>query len=71
MGKGVCLEELFWTCKCGAPMALETPKRGAWLDLDCRHCGLVGSVSIRLKDQIRPPAVVFQSTTSAYPEGDK
>lgn len=55
--KGISLEELFWTCSCGVPMALETPPQGSWLDLNCRHCGLVGSVSVRLKDQIKPAKI--------------
>lgn len=35
---------------CGTPMGLEILNGdGGWFDLDCRQCGLVGSVSIRPK----------------------
>ena len=46
----ITLEELAWTCGCGTAMALELPYKKTWLDLWCRNCGIVASISIRLKD---------------------
>lgn len=47
--KKIGLEQLDWTCGCGKPYALILPPQGGWLDLECKHCGLVGSVSVRPK----------------------
>jgi uncharacterized Zn finger protein len=47
------LEELLWTCECGTAMGLELlSSSGGHLDLDCRQCGIVGSVRIRVSKAI-------------------
>lgn len=51
----VIVEELLWTCSCGSPMGLEINNAsGGFFDLDCSKCGLVGSVSVRPREQLRP-----------------
>lgn len=47
--EGITLETLDWTCACGTAMGLEINRaRGGWFDLNCRNCGLVGQVTIRI-----------------------
>lgn len=49
----ISLEEVLWTCGCGTPMGLELTVGGVY-DLDCRHCGFVGTLTIRAAEQVRP-----------------
>jgi hypothetical protein len=45
----ITVEEVLWTCGCGTPMGLEVNGGGCFRDLECRQCGLVASISVRVK----------------------
>ena len=46
-------EELLWSCSCGTPMGLEINSQKIMYDLDCRICGLIGTLIIRFDPRIR------------------
>lgn len=69
MSGKVSLECLFWTCGCGTAMELELYGSGGFLDLECRHCGLVDSVSVRCKNIIKPEPLKESQQTK--PEGEE
>jgi hypothetical protein len=55
---GILIGQLDWICFCGSVNTISfNNKEGGFRDLDCRHCGLVGSVSVRPKDLILPPLI--------------
>lgn len=48
---GLDIEEVLWTCGCGTPMELERIGYAVPMDLCCRRCGLVASITIT----VNPP----------------